>query len=109
MDQPKLTTTSYAIRGLLAIRAWSTCELAQQVHVRMRRFWPRAESKLYEEPRKLAARGLAASEAGRVGKWQRTTYSVTPAGRDALARWLAEPGGPPSWCWWDASCRTSPT
>lgn len=95
MDQSKLTTTSYAILGLLAIKPWSTYELAQQVHVRMRRFWPRAESKLYEEPKKLAARGLAAPEADRVGKRKRTTYSVTPAGREELAQWLAEPGGQP--------------
>ena len=95
MDQSKLTTTSYAILGLLAIKPWSTYELAQQVHVRMRRFWPRAESKLYEEPKKLATRGLAESEVGRVGKRQRTTYSVTPAGEEQLARWLAEPGVPP--------------
>jgi DNA-binding PadR family transcriptional regulator len=95
MDHSKLTTTSYAILGLLAIKSWSTYELAQQVHVRMRRFWPRAESKLYEEPKKLAAQGLAAAQVGRVGKRQRTVYSVTPAGQRELAHWLAEPGGQP--------------
>ncbi|MCD1143921.1 PadR family transcriptional regulator [Kocuria sp. LUK] len=90
-----MTTTSYAILGLLAIKPWSTYELAQQVHVRMRRFWPRAESKLYEEPKRLLARGLAAAESGRVGKRKRTLYSVTTAGRAQLGRWLAEPGGAP--------------
>jgi DNA-binding PadR family transcriptional regulator len=95
MDQSKLTTTSYAILGLLAIKPWTTYELAQQVQVRMRRFWPRAESKLYEEPKKLATHGLAASEVGRVGKRKRTTYSVTAEGMDQLTRWLADPGGAP--------------
>lgn len=95
MPPSTMTTTSYAILGLLAIKAWTTYELAQQVRVRMRRFWPRAASKWYEEPKKLPAQGLAVSEADRVGKRRRTTYSLTPAGREQLARWLAEPGGSP--------------
>lgn len=95
MNHSKLTTTSYAILGLLAIKPWTTYELAQQVHVRMRRFWPRAESKLYEEPRKLAANGLATAEVGRVGRRRRTVFSGTPAGKRQLAQWLADPGGQP--------------
>jgi PadR family transcriptional regulator AphA len=95
MSQSKMTTTSYAILGLLAIKPWTTYELAQQVHVRMRRFWPRAASKLYEEPKKLVAQGFATSEVGRVGKRKRTTYSVTPAGKDQLTQWLADSGGAP--------------
>ena len=95
MPPSKMTTTSYAILGLLAIKPWTTYELAQQVRVRMRRFWSRAASKWYEEPKKLPAQGLAVSEADRVGKRRRTTYSLTPAGREQLARWLAEPGGSP--------------
>ena len=54
-----LTTTSYAILGLLAVRPWTTYELAQQMHRALGQFWPRAESKLYEEPKKLVAHGLA--------------------------------------------------
>ena len=56
-----LTTTSYAILGLLAVRPWSTYELTRQMDRSLGRFWPRAESKLYEEPKKLAAQGLAPS------------------------------------------------
>ncbi len=50
-----MTTTSYAILGLLAIRPWTTYELTQQMQRSLSRFWPRAESKLYEEPKKLVA------------------------------------------------------
>ena len=30
-DAPSLTTTSYAILGLLAVKPWTTYELAQQM------------------------------------------------------------------------------
>ncbi len=48
-----LTTTSYAVLGLLAIRPWSTYELAKQMEVSLRNFWPRAERKLYDEPKEI--------------------------------------------------------
>jgi PadR family transcriptional regulator, regulatory protein AphA len=43
---PKLTTTSYVILGHLALRSWSTYELAQQMKRSTRHYWPRAESKI---------------------------------------------------------------
>ena len=46
-----MTTTSYAILGLLAVKPWTTHELVQQVDRSLRRIWPRAQSKLYEEPK----------------------------------------------------------
>ncbi len=88
----KLTTSSYAILGLLALRPWTTYELAKQMAVSLRNFWPRAESKLYEEPKKLVAHGLAEVRVESVGRRPRSLYSITPAGRDALRAWLAEPG-----------------
>ncbi len=88
----KLTTSSYAILGLLALRPWSTYELAKQMAVSLRNFWPRAESKLYEEPKKLVAHGLAEVRTEAVGRRPRSVYSITPAGRDALRAWLDEPG-----------------
>ncbi|MDQ6910927.1 MAG: PadR family transcriptional regulator, partial [Actinomycetota bacterium] len=83
-----LTTTSYAILGLLAIRPWTTYELAGQMQRALGRFWPRAESKLYEEPKKLVAHGLARASSEKVGSRPRTVYRITPAGRRALAAWL---------------------
>lgn len=93
--QSQLTSTSYAILGLLAIKPWTTYELTQQMDRGLNRFWPRAQSKLYEEPRKLVAHGLARATAGEVGRRPRTTYSITPKGRRALARWVAQPAQGP--------------
>jgi DNA-binding PadR family transcriptional regulator len=93
--QPALSTTSYAILGLLAVRPWSTYELTRQMDRSLGRFWPRAQSKLYEEPKKLIARGLAEAEQELVGRRPRTVYSITAAGRSALAEWLGTPGAGP--------------
>ena len=87
MSRGRLTTTSYAILGLLAVRSWSTYELTQQMDRSLGRFWPLAKSKLYEEPRKLVALGYASSASEHVGRRPRTVYTITEQGRAELARW----------------------
>jgi DNA-binding PadR family transcriptional regulator len=91
-----LSTTSYALLGLLAIQPWTTYELAQHMGRSVGRLWPRAVSKLYEEPKKLVHHGLATATAERVGRRPRTVYTITPKGRRALRAWLAKPGKGPS-------------
>lgn len=90
-----LTTTSYAILGLLAIQPWTTYELAQQMQRALGQFWPRAESKLYEEPKKLVAHGLARASSETVGRRPRTVYTITAKGRRAMAAWVPTPGDGP--------------
>jgi DNA-binding PadR family transcriptional regulator len=92
---PALTSTSYAILGLLAVKPWTTYELAQQMDRALGRFWPRAESKLYEEPKKLVAHGLARASTEMVGKRRRTVYTITAEGRRELAEWVRTPGAGP--------------
>ena len=87
----ELTTTSYAILGLLAVRAWSTYELAKQMRRNLHYFWPRAESNVYAEPKRLVEAGFAKARSEPVGQRPRTVYSITPKGRRALGRWLGEP------------------
>ena len=90
-----MTTTSYAILGLLAVKPWSTYELTQQMDRSLGRMWPRAQSKLYEEPKKLVEYGFATAATELVGKRPRTVYAITAQGRRALAAWLEEPGAGP--------------
>lgn len=90
-----LTTTSYAVLGLLALRPWGAYALAKQMERSLRVIWPRAESRIYDEPRKLVAHGLAVAEQAPDGR-RRTEYAITDTGRDALRAWLAEPGGLPT-------------
>ena len=88
----RLTTTSYAVLSLLVLRPWTTYELAKQMQRNLHWFWPRAESKLYDEPKKLVAHGLARSDRRFTGRRPTTVYRITPAGRRALARWVGQPG-----------------
>jgi PadR family transcriptional regulator, regulatory protein AphA len=90
------STTSYALLGLLALREWTTYELAKQVQRSIGWFWPRAERKLYEEPKRLVEARLATATAEMTGARPRTVYAVTVAGRRALRRWLDEPPAPPT-------------
>lgn len=93
----ELTTTSYAILGLLAIKPWSTYELAKQMKRDLRFMWPRAESNLYAEPKKLIAHGLASASPEPRGRRRRTVYSITDIGRAALHEWIAEPAAASRW------------
>ena len=88
------TTTSYAILGLLTVRDWTTYELAKQVQRSLNWFWPRAERKLYDEPKRLVEEGLATASHEHTGQRARTVYRVTDEGRSALRDWLGEPPAP---------------
>jgi len=88
------TTTAYAILGLLSIREWTSYDLAKQVRRSLNWFWPRAERRLYEEPKRLAEAGLATAHREKTGRRARTVYRITEAGRDALRSWLSEPPAP---------------
>jgi DNA-binding PadR family transcriptional regulator len=91
----KLTTTSYAILGLLSLRPWSAYELSQQMRRNVGEFWPRAERGIYDEPKNLVAHGYASAADDQHGRRPRTVYTITPAGRRALRAWLAEDSAPP--------------
>src|ERR1700685_156478 len=56
---PALTTTSYAVLALLALQPWTTYQLARQTERSLGWIWPRAISRLYEEPKKLVGAGPA--------------------------------------------------
>jgi DNA-binding PadR family transcriptional regulator len=81
----KLTTTSYAILALLAVRPWSAYELSQQMRQSVGEFWPRAERGLYDEPKNLVAHGFASATDERHGRRARTVYAITAAGRRRIA------------------------
>jgi PadR family transcriptional regulator, regulatory protein AphA len=90
-DQPALTTTSYAILGHLAMQPWTMYDLAAQMRRNVHFFFPRVESQVYAEPKRLVALGLAEAATEMTGKRARTVYSITEAGRVELSRWLASP------------------
>lgn len=85
----KLTTTSFLILGVLAGRDWSAYELAEQLGRGVTELWPRADRQLYNAPKALVAEGLVTARKEATGERQRTVYSITDAGREALRDWLA--------------------
>ena len=90
-QERSLTTTSYGVLSLLALRDHSTYDLTRQMRLSLHYLWPRAESNVYAEPKRLVAAGLAAAREEWNGGRRRTIYSITKPGRAALADWLASP------------------
>lgn len=94
-ETPSLPTTSFAVLGMLAIQSWTAYELTQQMRRSLDYCWPKTESVLYDEPRRLERLGLATSEVEQQQGRARTRWSITEAGRAALTEWLATPPQPP--------------
>lgn len=92
MTTKKLSPTSYVLLGLLARRSWSAYEL--NIHMQksiLTAFWPRTESHVYSEPKKLLAEGLVSANKEEHNGRLRTVYSITEDGHKALQRWLTSP------------------
>jgi PadR family transcriptional regulator AphA len=90
-----LTTTSYVVLGHLATRPWAMYDLASHLRRNVHFFYPRAESGIYQEPKRLVELGLARVKDEGVGKRPRSVYSITPAGRRVFKAWLDEPVAKP--------------
>ena len=87
---PKLTPTSYALLGLLARKPQSAYELnAQMQYSSIRVYWPRVDSHVYSEPKKLLRHELVSEKKGKLNGRNRTVYTITAKGRKALKQWLS--------------------
>jgi DNA-binding PadR family transcriptional regulator len=91
MGEVRLSTTSYLVLGMIALRGPSTpYDLKRAVSHSVGYFWNFPHAQLYSEPDRLADLGLlelAVEDRGR----RRKTYSLTDTGRTALRHWLASP------------------
>jgi PadR family transcriptional regulator, regulatory protein AphA len=88
----KRSSSSMAVLALLGIDRWTPYELVQHMkRSTIHYIWPRAESKMYEELKRLAAAGYATATPDREDP-RRMRYAISPAGRRVLSRWVAEPG-----------------
>lgn len=93
--EPRLSPTSYAVLGLVDV--WGPCtpyDLKQAIEATVENFWPVPHTTFYVEPARLEKAGLLSVEQEEQGR-RRKIYSITPAGREALANWVAEPTAPP--------------
>lgn len=96
MSKERLTATSYLVLGLLAREGPSTpYDLEQHVRATLGNFWSFPHTLLYSEPPRLAALGLVTETREAEGR-RRRNFTITPAGKAALATWLHQPSGAPT-------------
>ena len=95
-DARKLTTTSYVVLGLVAAgEPITSYEMKRRVARSIGCFWHFPHSQLYAEPARLVGLGLLDEDVEQAGR-KRRRYRITPAGRQSLSAWLAEPTNEPT-------------
>ncbi|MDQ7877144.1 PadR family transcriptional regulator [Microbacterium sp. QXD-8] len=96
MADRELSTTGYLILGLLADHDWSAYQLAEQLGRGVAELWPSADRGRYAVLNRLSDERYVQTRREHTGKRARTIYSITAAGREALAAWLSTPMRPPT-------------
>lgn len=87
-----LNATAASLLGFLhdgPLTGWDLVVVAQQ---RIGDFWSLTQSQVYRELSAMAEAGLV--QPGERGRRERRPYTITPAGREAFAAWVAREPGP---------------
>lgn len=93
MSRVRLSTTSYVVLGMIALRGPSTSyDLKRAIGRSVGYFWSFPHAQLYSEPKRLTDAGLLDVHEEDEGR-RRKTFTITGDGRAALRDWLAEPVG----------------
>lgn len=90
MAKRELTAFSYAILALVGRGGAGPHDLARMMR-EGQAIWDAARSQYYAEPKRLEALGYLTSTKLPGQTTQRTHYTITEQGADALRAWLAEP------------------
>jgi DNA-binding PadR family transcriptional regulator len=86
-----LTATSYIVLGLLELTGEATpYDLKRAAAASVGDFWSVQHAQLYTEPERLTNAGLLQEDREQTGR-RRRRYTLTDAGREALARWRETP------------------
>jgi PadR family transcriptional regulator AphA len=93
MSKPaqKLTPFSFAVLTLVGEGGAGAHDLVRMMRQGQHVLWAASASQWYAEPKRLAALGYLHAERTPGQTHERTHYTLTDAGRDALRAWLAEP------------------
>jgi DNA-binding PadR family transcriptional regulator len=87
-DTPQLTPTGRVILGMITLGKRTGYEIKQFVDKTTRHFWAASYGQIYPELKRLEDQGLITGTDDPAGGRARTLFELTPAGRQALARWL---------------------
>ncbi|HEY7618293.1 MAG TPA: PadR family transcriptional regulator [Solirubrobacteraceae bacterium] len=92
---PKLTPFSYAVLVLVGEGGAGAHDLVRMMRQGQHVFWAASASQWYAEPKRLSQLGLLDAERTPGRTHDRTHYTLTDAGREALRTWLAQPSAFP--------------
>jgi DNA-binding PadR family transcriptional regulator len=93
----RLTTTEYAVLGMVAYGEASGYELARAAARGVAYIWAPSRSQIYKVLPRLAERGLVTSrEVAQRGRPDKALYRITREGRTALWTWIEEVEDDPS-------------
>jgi DNA-binding PadR family transcriptional regulator len=84
-----LTPTGRVILGMIARGQRTGYDIKRLVDRSTRHFWAASYGQIYPELRRLEEQGLIRGRPEPSGARARTTYELTPQGREALSEWLA--------------------
>jgi PadR family transcriptional regulator, regulatory protein AphA len=90
----RLTPFSYVVLVLVGRGGAGPHDLRRMARIG-RVYWDAAPSQWYAEPKRLAALGLLAAEKAPGRTRERTHYTLTDAGREALEAWVRTPAALP--------------
>jgi PadR family transcriptional regulator AphA len=91
MSTVRLSTTSYVVLGMIALRGPSTSyDLKRAIGRSVGYFWNFPHAQLYSEPKRLEEAGLLDLHEEESGR-RRKTFSITDEGHAALRDWMSEP------------------
>jgi DNA-binding PadR family transcriptional regulator len=90
MPNDALTPFSYAVLTLVGRNGAGPHDLVRMAR-QGRVYWSAADSQWYAEPKRLAKLGFLSAEKRPGRTRERTHYTLTGAGREALTAWAAEP------------------
>ena len=92
--QPELKLHAYVVLGMLRVGVGSGYDIKQLVDLIARHFWTISYPQIYPQLDHLEQHGLVAGRDDSTSGRRRRIYSITPAGRRELDRWLADPEAP---------------
>jgi PadR family transcriptional regulator, regulatory protein AphA len=91
MADPQPNTTTLVVLGLVALQPGSGYDLAHLAERSVGYLWTPSRSQIYKVLPRLVSDGLAtAKRVEQSGRPDKALYSITPAGRRVLRRWLSQ-------------------
>src|SRR3954467_11043379 len=87
-----LGNNAAAVLGMITLGARSGYEIRRAAELSLRFFWALGPPQIYAELARLEEAGLVTGADATSGRPRPREFATTPAGRDALAGWLAEGG-----------------